>query len=86
VPANFDTRNTGLDYRRPISQWTQLGVRATDGRPPAGQHELASLVLPDGAGGPALLVNDNFRVIMRWNKSTFFAASVGYLADGIGRG
>ena len=86
VPANFDTRYTGLDYRRPISQWTQLGVRGSDGRPPIGHQELASLVLPDGAGPQALLVNDNFRAIMRWNKSTFFAASVGYLADGIGRG
>jgi membrane-bound lytic murein transglycosylase B len=86
VPANFDARNTGLDYRRPIAQWAQLGVRGTDGQPPAGREQLASLVLPDGAGPQALLVNDNFRVIMRWNKSTFFAASVGYLADGIGRG
>lgn len=86
VPANFDTRYSGLDYRRPISQWIQLGVRGADGGVPQGHQELASLVLPDGAGPQALLVNDNFRVIMRWNKSTFFAASVGYLADGIGRG
>jgi membrane-bound lytic murein transglycosylase B len=85
VPADFDTRYTGLDYRRPMSQWAQLGVRGADGGTPQGQ-EVASLVLPDGAGPQALLVNDNFRVIMRWNKSTFFAASVGYLADGIGRG
>jgi membrane-bound lytic murein transglycosylase B len=28
-----------------------------------------------------LLVYDNFRTIMRWNKSTYFAAAVGYLAD-----
>lgn len=86
VPANFDTRYTGLDSRRPISQWVQLGVRGPDGQPPAGREQIASLVLPDGAGPQALLVNDNFRAIMRWNKSTFFAASVGYLADGIGRG
>ena len=33
----------------------------------------ASLVMPDGAGGPALLVYDNFRTIMKWNKSTYFA-------------
>jgi membrane-bound lytic murein transglycosylase B len=85
VPANFDTRYTGLDARRPMAQWGQLGVRGADGGTLQGQ-QLASLVLPDGAGPQALLVNDNFRVIMRWNKSTFFAASVGYLADGIGRG
>jgi membrane-bound lytic murein transglycosylase B len=42
--------------------------------------------MPDGANGPALLVYENFRVIMRWNKSTYFAASVGYLADSMARG
>jgi len=45
----------------------------------------ASLVMPDGEGGPAFLVYDNFRTIMRWNKSTYFAAAVGYLADSMAR-
>ena len=49
-------------------------------REPAG-----SLVLPDGAGGTALLVYDNFRTIKKWNNSTFFAAAVGYIADSAGR-
>jgi len=43
-------------------------------------------VLPDGAGGTALLVYDNFRVIKKWNNSTYFAAAVGYIADSIDRG
>jgi membrane-bound lytic murein transglycosylase B len=42
--------------------------------------------MPDGAGGPALLVYDNFRTIMRWNKSTYFAGAVGYLADAMTAG
>jgi membrane-bound lytic murein transglycosylase B len=43
-------------------------------------------LLPDGLGGRALLVFDNFRATMRWNKSVKFAASVGMIADGIDRG
>jgi membrane-bound lytic murein transglycosylase B len=86
VPPDFDTRNTGLDNRRPLSQWVQLGVRSANGTVPAARDEVASLVLPDGAGGQALVVYDNFRTIMRWNKSTFFAAAVGYLADSLGQG
>jgi membrane-bound lytic murein transglycosylase B len=42
--------------------------------------------MPDGSSGPALLVYDNFRAIMKWNKSTFFAASVGMIADSLGSG
>ena len=84
VPANFDARFTGLDVRRATAEWNRLGVKTADASPlPALQ---ASLVLPDGAGGPALLVYDNFRAIMKWNKSTFFAGAVGLLADSFGAG
>ena len=84
VPANFDTRFSGLDVRRTTAEWSRLGVKTADASPlPALQ---ASLVLPDGAGGPALLVYDNFRAIMKWNKSTFFAGAVGLLADSFGAG
>jgi len=84
VPANFDARLTGLDVRRPTAEWSRLGVRPADASPLPGLD--ASLVMPDGSGGPALLVYDNFRAIMKWNKSTYFAAAVGMLADGFGTG
>lgn len=84
VPSNFDARLAGLEVRRTTAEWSRLGVRAADFSPlPAIE---ASLVLPDGAGGPALLVYDNFRAIMKWNKSTFFAGAVGLLADSFGAG
>jgi peptidoglycan lytic transglycosylase B len=84
VPANFDMRYTGLEVRRPTAEWSRMGVRTADASPlPVIE---ASLVMPDGNGGPALLVYDNFRTIMKWNKSTFFAAAVGMLADSFGAG
>jgi membrane-bound lytic murein transglycosylase B len=84
LPANFDTRLSGLDVRRSTSDWSRMGVRPTDSAAlPATD---ASLVIPDGGAGPALLVYDNFRTIMKWNKSTYFAAAVGMLADGFGAG
>ncbi|MBV9861704.1 MAG: lytic murein transglycosylase [Alphaproteobacteria bacterium] len=86
VPANFDPRLAGLDTRRSIMEWNRLGVRGRDsGLLPAREAD-ASLVLPDGPAGPALLVYDNFRTIMKWNKSTYFAAAVGYLADSMDQG
>jgi len=84
VPADFDPRFTGLDIRRPTSEWSHMGVHPADASPLPGLE--ASLVMPDGSGGPALLVYDNFRTIMKWNKSTFFAAAVGTLADSFGAG
>jgi membrane-bound lytic murein transglycosylase B len=86
IPANFDARLAGLDSRRPTGEWSRLGVRSADAGPLPGGEIDASLVLPDGPNGPALLVYDNFRAIMKWNKSTYFAAAVGYLADSMTQG
>jgi len=86
VPGNFDTRLAGLETRRPIAEWSRLGVRPVGAAPFTGREPAASLVLPDGLGGTGLLVYDNFRATMRWNKSTKFAAAVGFLADSMDRG
>jgi membrane-bound lytic murein transglycosylase B len=86
VPNDFDTRLAGLETKRPVSEWQRMGLRAADASPLATREAEASLVMPDGSAGPAMLVYDNFRAIMKWNKSTFFAASVGLLADSLGQG
>jgi membrane-bound lytic murein transglycosylase B len=81
LPRSFDPRFTGLEVKRPTGEWGRLGVRSIDAGPLSARESEASLVMPDGASGPAFLVYDNFRTIMKWNKSTYFAAAVGYLAD-----
>jgi peptidoglycan lytic transglycosylase B len=86
LPPGFDARWSGLEQRRPTAEWIRMGVRGLDARPLAVRDVEASLVMPDGADGPALLVYDNFRTIMRWNKSTYFAGAVGYLTDAMAGG
>jgi membrane-bound lytic murein transglycosylase B len=86
LPPGFDVGRTGLDIVRSTEAWDRMGVQSIDARPLAPAPTEASLVLPDGADGPALLVYDNFRTIMRWNKSTYFAGAVGYLADSMAGG
>jgi membrane-bound lytic murein transglycosylase B len=39
--------------------------------------------MPDGPDGAVFLVYDNFRVILHWNRSDYFALTAGYLADRI---
>jgi membrane-bound lytic murein transglycosylase B len=41
------------------------------------------IVRPSGASGPAYRTTENFRVILRWNQSDFFALAVGMLSDRI---
>jgi membrane-bound lytic murein transglycosylase B len=46
----------------------------------------ASLLRTDEGRGPSYLVYQNFRVLMAWNRSTYFALTVGELSDLIERG
>lgn len=83
LPENFPYTQSGLTNRRPLSHWSSLGVRMANGSPlPAVEME-GSILVPAGHRGPAFLVYGNFDVIMRWNRSEYYALSVGLLADRI---
>ncbi|MEJ2689971.1 MAG: lytic murein transglycosylase [Deltaproteobacteria bacterium] len=81
LPRKFDHSLAGLDTRLPLSRWQSLGVRRSNGRSLPRRNLEASLILPDGPGGPAYLVYDNFRVLLDWNRSNAFAVAVGTLSD-----
>jgi membrane-bound lytic murein transglycosylase B len=81
LPEGFPYHTAGLDNARPLSAWRELGVRLADGRPLPVADMDAALLVPSGHQGPAFLVYDNFRVIMTWNRSQYYALAVGHLAD-----
>ena len=83
VPPGFDARQAGLERLRPMVEWAALGVRRADGLPIDSNDPPAALLFPGGDTGPGYLVHDNFRVILRWNRSNYFATAVGLLADRI---
>jgi membrane-bound lytic murein transglycosylase B len=83
LPEDFNLMLASMDMKKTLAEWSSLGVRRSDwtGLP---QADMAgSIVLPQGYKGPAFLVYDNFRAILRWNRSINYAISVGYLADRI---
>ncbi len=83
LPADFPFHEAGLDETRSLKEWRELGITRTDGVPVPSLDLEASLLLPAGHRGPAFLVYENFRVIMRWNPSQHYALAVGHLADRI---
>ncbi len=85
LPGSFNNKNASLKIKKSLSTWQKLGVRRSNGRNLPLVNMKGSIVLPDGKGGSAFLVYENFRVIMKWNRSTYFATSVGLLADAIGK-
>lgn len=83
LPQDFDPERADLDVKKPVSGWSAEGVLRADGSPLPDSDLEASVILPGGANGPAFLVYNNYRVILRWNRSHFFAMAVGHLADRI---
>ena len=72
----------GREVKRPISEWKEMGIKTLQGKALPDKKNLeASLIMPDGEEGTAFLVYNNFDVIMQWNKSSYFATSIGIIAD-----
>jgi len=61
-----------------VSEWRALGVRPLN---PLPDETLVSLFQPDGPGTRAWLLTSNYRVILEYNCSNYYAMSVGLLAD-----
>jgi membrane-bound lytic murein transglycosylase B len=98
VPAGFDRSRIRSNLRAPrcprvferhsrwltIGEWRRLGVVAQYGGWPS-ETEMASLIEPDGPGATAYLLTTNYRTILDYNCSNFYALSVVLLADAIAR-
>ncbi|MBU3071273.1 lytic murein transglycosylase [Aestuariicella sp. G3-2] len=83
LPEAFPYELAGSQTPRPLQEWKKLGVSQANGSPLPSADIEAALLVPVGADGPKFLVYDNFDVIMKWNRSQFYALSVGVLADRI---
>jgi membrane-bound lytic murein transglycosylase B len=94
VPAGFDRAAVANRLRAPrcapvfarhsrwltAAEWRRLGIANSlpDGA-------FASLIEPDGPGATAYLTTHNYRVILDYNCSNFYALTVALLADSVAR-
>ena len=79
-PRVFDRHSRWLT----IGEWRRLGIVPV-GSPVPRDGELASLVEPDGPTATAYLLTTNYRSILDYNCSNFYALSVGLLSDAVSR-
>lgn len=86
LPQNFSYEHLGVKQTLPLSTWAAQAVVQSNGQPLPAVAMDAALYLPAGHTGPAFLGYENFNVIMRWNRSEFYAITVGHLADRINGG
>ena len=86
LPRDFDFSQAGLATRRTVSYWTRAGVTRPDGAPLGHADLKASVLLPAGSAGPALLVFGNFRALLRYNNSVSYGLAVAWLAEKLAGG
>ena len=90
LPDHFDLYQAELNVRLPMADLVAAGIRPASGRDwpyqLQDQPKTGAIVLPAGANGPAFLVFDNFDVILEWNRSIFYALTVGQLAQRLSGG
>lgn len=80
LPAGFNKRLINSDTKKSVSQWRSLGLRTIKNRPwPENERLQAELIRP--LGGPNMLIFNNFNVIMKWNRSNYYAGTVGWMAE-----
>ena len=66
-----------------MREWRALGVAPYSRSLP--ETEMATLIEPDGPGRTAYLLTTNYRAILEYNCSNFYALSVGLLANAMTR-
>lgn len=81
IPAGLSADLISLKVRKSMDQWQNLGVRKLGGGDLPSRQLTGSLVQPKGGNGQTFLIYNNYRTILKWNRSTYFAMSVGFLAD-----
>ncbi|WP_207101818.1 lytic murein transglycosylase [Paracoccus shandongensis] len=79
LPPGFNMGLVGKGTRR--SDWAAQGVRRIGGGALPGGN--GSIIMPAGANGPAFLILDNFRSILRYNNSDNYALGVAFLGERI---
>jgi lytic murein transglycosylase len=82
LPRGFDYAQANRATMRSPAAWARAGVMGVDGKP-VPNYGRASILLPAGSQGVALMIFDNFKAIERYNAADAYVIGVGHLSDRI---
>lgn len=89
LPAAFSEEMLDIKSTKTREQWEALGVRDVRGGSLLSQSLLPSgaalsvIKVGDGETARHYIISNNYKVLLKWNRSRFFATAVGTLADSI---
>ena len=81
LPKGFDLKSVDEGTKKPLKVWQEMGLQ---GKGIGGAPDWeAYLVKPGKKDDRIFLAYPNYSVILKWNRSNYFAVAVGTLADRI---
>ena len=83
LPKNFDKNLINKNEKKLLVYWQSLGIRRKNGNDLPNINLKGRLIKPDKNNYKVYLVYDNFDTLLKWNRSNYFALSVGILSDKI---
>src|SRR6187551_2302579 len=81
LPQGFNYMLADPARRLTLAEWARHGVQRAGGERFPRPDERAYLFVPAGSRGPAFLMLDNFRAIMKYNPAEAYALAIGHFAD-----
>jgi membrane-bound lytic murein transglycosylase B len=81
LPKKFNPKRVSRKTYRTVAQWQKAGIKRINGKPFPRPGDKAQLFAPEGKNGPAFLLLNNFRSLLRYNQADSYALAVGHLAD-----
>jgi membrane-bound lytic murein transglycosylase B len=81
LPSGFNYLLADSAKPMTVKEWERLGVLRASGKAYPRPTDRAYLFIPAGAHGPAFLMLNNFRVLMKYNPAEAYALAIGHLAD-----
>lgn len=81
LPRNFDPALQGKNIIKTVAEWNAMGIKTEAGAELPYPNLRASIVQPNQ--GPVFLAYPNYKMILRYNNSIYYAGAIGYLADKI---
>lgn len=88
-PLSLEISGIEKEKKRSLNEWQNLGITLKSFSPEEQQKLTALsgsdlwLVRPDREVGRVFLVSNNYRTLLDWNRSNYFAVSIGMFADRI---
>ena len=83
LPKGFNRSLADIKQSKSLSEWHDLGVRSTGKTWPKNPATASLILVGEGDDAEAYLVSENYKVLLRWNRSRYFATAVGMIAENI---